>query len=229
MNELVMLGSALWLGILTSISPCPLATNLAAVTFIGKNASSPRRVLISGLAYTLGRAVFYTALSLLLIYGLLSAPLVSLYLQKYMIMALGPVLLLTGMFLVELIQLPGSGTGAGWASGLTSRFGSGVLSSFGLGFLFATALCPVSGAIFFGSLIPLSLQSATPVFPPIAYGIGTGLPVLGLALAVALGVSSWSKLYGRITSAERWLRLGTGLVFIGLGIYFTLKYLFRLW
>jgi cytochrome c-type biogenesis protein len=229
MSELVLLGSALWLGILTSISPCPLATNLAAVTFIGKNVASPRRVFLSGLAYTLGRAVFYVLLSLLLVYGLLSAPLVSLYLQKYMIMALGPVLMLTGMFLVELITLPGTGSGAGWSSKLTSRLGTGVLSAFGLGFLFASALCPLSGAIFFGSLIPLSLQAATPVFPPIAYGIGTGLPVLGLALAVAVGVSSWSKLYGRITSVERWLRLGTGVVFIGLGIYFTLKYLFRLW
>jgi len=229
MSEIVLLGSAVWLGILTSISPCPLATNLAAVTFIGKHVSSPRRVLLSGLAYTLGRAVFYTMLSLLLVHGLLSAPLVSLYLQKYMIMALGPILLLTGMFLVELIQLPGTGPGAGWSAKLTSRLGTGVLSSFALGFLFASALCPVSGAIFFGSLLPLSLQSATPVFPPIAYGLGTGLPVLGLALAVALGVSSWSKLYGRITAAERWLRLGTGVVFIGLGIYFTLRYLFRLW
>lgn len=229
MSELVLWGSALWLGILTSISPCPLATNLAAVSFIGKRATNPRLVLFSGLAYTLGRAVFYTALSLLLVFGLLSAPLVSLYLQKYMVMALGPVLILTGMFLVELISLPGTGSGAGWTSGLTSRLGTGFLSAFGLGFLFASALCPVSGAIFFGSLIPLSLQAATPVFPPIAYGVGTGLPVLGLALAVALGVSSWSKLYGRITSAERWLRLGTGVVFLGLGIYFTLKYLFRLW
>ncbi|MBU1412319.1 sulfite exporter TauE/SafE family protein [Myxococcota bacterium] len=229
MTDLALLGSAVWLGILTSISPCPLATNLAAVTFIGKHVTSPRRVFLSGLAYTLGRAVFYTALSLLLIHGLLSAPLTSLYLQKYMIMALGPILLLTGMFLVELITLPGTGSGAGWTAKAASRLGTGIPASFGLGFLFASALCPVSGAIFFGSLIPLSLQSATPVFPPIAYGVGTGLPVLGLALAVALGVSSWSKLFGRITSAERYLRLGTGLVFMGLGIWFTLKYLFRLW
>ncbi len=229
MSELVLLGSALWLGILTSISPCPLATNLAAVTFIGKRATKPRLVLFSGLAYTLGRVTFYTVLALLLVYGLLSAPLVSLYLQKYLIMALGPVLILTGMFLVELVQFPGAGSGAGWTARLAGRLGTGILSSFGLGFLFAAAFCPVSGAIFFGSLLPLSLQSSTPVFPPVAYGLGTGLPVLGLALAVAVGVSSWSKLHGRITALERHLRLGTGVVFLGLGIYFTLKYLFRLW
>lgn len=229
MSELVLLGSALWLGILTSISPCPLATNLAAVSFIGKRAGNPRLVLFSGLAYTLGRVTFYTGLALLLVYGLLSAPMVSLYLQKYMIMALGPVLLLTGMFLVELIQFPGAGSGAGWTSRLAGRLGSGIGSSFGLGFVFAAAFCPVSGAIFFGSLIPLSLQSATPVLPPVSYGLGTGLPVLGLALAVALGVSSWSKLHSRVTAVERHLRLGTGVVFLGLGIWFTLKYLFRLW
>ncbi len=229
MSELVLWGSALWLGILTSISPCPLATNLAAVTFIGKRAVSPRLVLFSGLAYTLGRVAFYTGLSLLLVYGLLSAPLVSLYLQKYLIMALGPVLILTGMFLVELIQFPGAGSGAGWTARLAGRLGTGMVSSFGLGFVFAAAFCPVSGAIFFGSLIPLALRTASPLFPPVFYGVGTGLPVLGLALAVALGVSSWSKLHGRVTAAERWLRVGTGVVFLGLGIYFTLKYLFRLW
>jgi cytochrome c biogenesis protein CcdA len=118
-SELVLLGSALWLGILTSISPCPLATNLAAVSFIGKRAGNPRLVLFSGLAYTLGRVTFYTGLALLLVYGLLSAPMVSLYLQKYMIMALGPVLLLTGMF-------PGRGRARAGPRGSPVAWGPGL-------------------------------------------------------------------------------------------------------
>jgi len=226
MTLAALLLTAAWLGILTAVSPCPLATNIAAVMFIGKSVTSPRRVLVSGLMYMLGRALFYVLLALVLVYGLLSAPWVSLFLQKYIIMVLGPVLVLVGMFLVELIELP-SGSGS-WASRFSARLrAESLASSFGLGFLFASAFCPVSGAIFFGSLLPLSLQSPSPELPPLAFGIGTGLPVLALAFALALGVSSFSSIFQKITRAERILRMATGVVFLGVGIYFTLKYLYR--
>ncbi len=226
MSQLLLFGSAVSLGVLTSISPCPLATNLAAVTFIGKRIANPRLVFLAGLMYTLGRSIFYTGLSLILVYGLLSAPMVSLILQKYMVMAIGPILLLTGMFLLELIPVPASGSG--WTARFVHGEKSGLFSAFFLGFVFAAAFCPVSGAIFFGSLLPLSLQSPVPVLPPVAYGIGTGLPVLALAVALSLGVSSWSKIYGRITVFEKWFRRATGVVFLGIGVYFILKYLFRI-
>ncbi len=226
MTLAALLLSAAWLGILTAISPCPLATNIAAVMFIGKTVSSPGRVLFSGLMYTLGRALFYVILAILLVYGLLSAPHVSLFLQKYMIMAMGPVLILAGMFLVGVLSLPAGG--GAWTARLAGRLGSGPASAFALGFLFASAFCPVSGAIFFGSLLPLALQTSSPEIPVLAFGIGTGLPVLALALALALGVSSFSAIFHRITRAERFLRLATGLVFLGIGIHFTLAYLYRI-
>lgn len=227
MTLAVLLLSAAWLGILTAISPCPLATNIAAVMFIGKTATHPRQVFLAGIMYTLGRTVFYVLLAIAILYGLLSAPRASLFFQKYIIMVLGPLLILVGMFLVGLMALPIASSF--WTAKFTSRMkNASPVSAFALGFLFASAFCPVSGAIFFGSLLPLSLQAPSFSLPPLAFGIGTGLPVLALALAIAFGVSSFSAIFKKITRIEYMLRIATGIVFLGVGIYFTLKYLYRI-
>ena len=52
--------TAFLLGLLTAISPCPLATNIAAIGYIGKDIEDRRRVFLSGLLYTAGRIVAYT-------------------------------------------------------------------------------------------------------------------------------------------------------------------------
>ena len=103
--------SALWLGILTSISPCPLATNIAAISYIGRRVGSPRQVLLSGMLYALGRSLAYLALGMLLVASVLSIPQLSLFLQKYMNKLLGPILIVVAMFLLGLIQLNITGPG----------------------------------------------------------------------------------------------------------------------
>ena len=55
MSLSAMLGTALWLGLLTSISPCPLATNLAATAYLARRVESRRRAVTGAVAYTLGR------------------------------------------------------------------------------------------------------------------------------------------------------------------------------
>ena len=112
---LVGVGSALWLGILTSISPCPLATNIAAISYIGRKVGSARQVFLTGLLYTLGRTLAYLALAFVLVASVLSVPQISLFLQKYMHLVLGPLLIVVGMFLLGLIELSmgGGGMGAG--------------------------------------------------------------------------------------------------------------------
>ncbi|MCP4710680.1 MAG: sulfite exporter TauE/SafE family protein, partial [Planctomycetes bacterium] len=170
------LASALWLGILTSISPCPLATNIAAISFIGRRVNHPRQVFWAGLLYTLGRATTYLVLGMLLVAGLLSAPLVSHFLQKYMIKLLGPVLVVVGMFLLGLINFSASG------SGISERMQNraerwGIWGAALLGFIFALSFCPLSAVLFFGSLLPLAVKYNSGVLLPLAYGIGTALPV----------------------------------------------------
>lgn len=215
--------SALWLGILTSISPCPLASNIAAVSFLSKKIVHPAAVFVSGLAYTLGRMVSYAAVGWLVIHSLISVPQVAMFLQKYMGKMLGPVLIVTGLVLFEIIvlRLPGLFLFQRHHSKLAE---SGAPGAFLLGFIFALAFCPVSAALFFGSLIPLALNHQAGGLLPFVYGIGTGLPVLAFAVAIALGVKSLSHWFHKLTKIELYTRKITGVIFIGAGIYYVWAY-----
>lgn len=228
MIDAIFLGaaSALWLGVLTSISPCPLATNVAAVSFIGKQFSSAPRVALSGLFYVLGRMLAYLVLGTLLVAGLLAAPQLSAFLQKSMNKFLGPILILVGMVLLDLFRFRLIGAGVG--VNLRERAGrSGVLGAGLLGFLFALSFCPVSAALFFGSLIPLSVRHGSTFVFPLVFGVGTGLPVIVFALMIALSAKSISTLFQKVTRVELWARRVTGAVFIAAGVYYTLDYIFE--
>lgn len=227
MELLIIFGSAVWLGILTSISPCPLATNIAAVSFISKKITHPAMVFISGLAYTLGRMVAYAMLGWIIINSLLSVPQVAQFLQKYMVKALGPLLIIAGLFLLEVItiKLPGLALSQKHHNRLAE---SGAPGAFVLGIIFALAFCPVSAALFFGSLIPLALNSKAGPLLPLIYGVGTGLPVLMFAIAIALGVTSMSHWFHKITKLEYYTRRITGVIFIFVGLYYSGIYILKL-
>jgi|YNPNPStandDraft_1061719.scaffolds.fasta_scaffold22310_2 cytochrome c-type biogenesis protein len=218
--------TALWLGVLTSISPCPLATNLAAISYLVKTLSQPWRVLARGALYTLGRVLSYSALAGLLIAGALSAPQVSRFLQTYLNKLLGPLLVLVGMFLLGLIELNFSWPAVG--TRLEDRLRDwGAAGAVLLGMLFALSFCPVSAALFFGSLVPLALGRQSAVTLPALYGVGTGLPVLLFALLIGAGAQSAARAFNRLAQVERWARRGTGAVFLAVGVYFSLLYIFE--
>lgn len=217
--------SALWLGILTSVNPCPLASNIAAVSFIMKRIDKSSTVFTSGFLYTLGRMVCYTVLGMLLTSSLLTIPQTAQFLQKYMNQLLGPILIITGLFLLGLIQV--SLPSFALSDRLTNRLNNmGVMGSFPLGVLFALSFCPSSAALFFGSLLPLSLNNGSTVLFPAVYGIGTGLPVLIFAVIIAFGVKNISSLFQKVTAMEYWTRKITGIIFILIGIYYVLTHTF---
>jgi cytochrome c biogenesis protein CcdA len=198
------------------------------MSFVGRRVGSPGKVLLAGVLYTVGRALTYLILGALLVGSLLSAPRLSLVLQRTMNKALGPILIAVGVLLLGVIplRLP--------SSGLTQRMGEriakwGPFGALLLGVLFALTFCPVSAAFFFGSLLPLAIEQQSPVLLPALFGIGTAIPVLGFAVAIALGAKSLGKVFGKVTKIERWARLITGVVFIGVGIYLMLVHVFRLW
>lgn len=221
----IAVGSALWLGILTSISPCPLATNIAAISYIGRRVGNPRQVFLTGLLYTAGRTLTYLVLGILLVASVMSIPQVSMFLQKYMHVLLGPILILVGMVLLGLIQLSLPGMGA--STNVQARADSwGIWGALLLGVVFALSFCPVSAALFFGSLIPLSVQVNSSVALPLIYGIGTALPVLVFAVLIALSAQSVGKAFNVLTKIEWWARMATGSIFLLVGIYFSLKYIF---
>jgi cytochrome c biogenesis protein CcdA len=216
---MIVFVSALWLGILTSISPCPLAANIAALSYLSKKVTHIKAVLWSGLAYTSGRICAYAALGFIIINSLLSAPVISQFLQKYMNKLLGPILILAGLVLLGAlkINLPGFAMSPKKQDDLAR---AGIKGSFALGFVFALAFCPVSAALFFGSLIPLALQHKFGTVLPFIYGLGTGLPVLFFAISIAFGAGSFSKWFHRCGRIEYYTKKATGGIFILVGIYY---------
>ena len=225
MSLFFALMSALWLGILTSVSPCPLASNVAAVSYLGRDVDRPLRVLLSGALYSMGRVITYVTLGVLITASLLNIPEVSFFLQSRMNQVLGPVLILAGMILVGWIR-PGF-RGFVSSEGTVSRLKAlGNLGALLLGLLFALSFCPVSAGLFFGSLIPLALQQSAPISLPLAYGLGTGLPVLAFALAVAFGLKGLSRFFQQASRLGSGLRKVTGWVFLVVGFYYLFSYVF---
>ena len=217
---LLGLGTALWLGILTSISPCPLATNIAAISYIGKKVGNTRHILLSGLLYTFGRMFAYLVVGIIVVAGILSIPGVSNFLQDYMNRVLGPLLIVVGIILLEWIgmtgiSLPGSGKLQNMA-GKGGIWGAGLL-----GVIFALSFCPVSAALFFGSLIPLAVSVGSALVYPSVYGIGTGLPVMVFAVMLAFSTQVVGKAYDKLRQIEWWARRITGAIFILVGVYYT--------
>ena len=227
MDEFIIAaGSALWLGVLTSISPCPLATNIAAISYIGRRMGNSRQVFLTGLLYTLGRTFAYMGLAFVIVASVLSIPQISLFFQKYMHLILGPILIIVGMFLLRLIQL--NMGGGGMSEKFQKRIDAiGIWGAFLLGVVFALSFCPVSAALYFGSLIPLSLKTNSSVALPLIYGIGTALPVMVFAVLLALSVKSVGKAYNILGKIEWWARIITGWIFILLGVYYSLKHIFE--
>jgi cytochrome c biogenesis protein CcdA len=222
---MMALFSALWFGVLTSISPCPLATNIAAVSFLSKRIDHPRMVFWSGLAYTLGRMTAYLVLGIIIILSLAGVPSVANFLQKYMNKILGPLLIIVGLFLIDTLRLNVSGFSVS-AERQNKLAESGVFGSFVLGVIFALSFCPISAALFFGSLIPLAVKSEFGIVFPFIYGIGTGLPVLIFAVGISLGVHSMANWFNKVAKLELYMRKVTGAIFILVGAYYVWAYIF---
>ncbi|MDD4234682.1 MAG: aromatic aminobenezylarsenical efflux permease ArsG family transporter [Bacteroidales bacterium] len=213
--------SAFILGIMTAISPCPLATNITAIAFIGKDIENKRRVFVNGLIYTLGRAFSYTVLGIVLYYGASRFHVASFF-QTNGEKFLGPILLIIGIFMLDFIKIRFPGTGK-----LTDRFqksskkGSGI-SAFLMGVLFALAFCPYSGVLYFGMLIPLSISSTGGLFLPIVFAVATGLPVIIFAYLIAFTLSNVGKFYNGLKKFEFWFRRIVAAIFIIVGIYYII-------
>jgi len=217
--------SALWLGILTAISPCPLASNIAAISFIGRQMGNKRGVVLSGILYTIGRTLTYMILGAGIVAGLMASGEISRFLQQYLNEALGPILILLGMILLGIIGEKLSFNFFG--NGIQKKAEkNGVWFAMPLGVLFALSFCPVSAGLFFGALIPLSLKHSSLYILPSLYGIGTALPVIFFAFLIAFGGEYLGKVFNCLTKIEIWVRHITGILFILAGIYYCLSYIY---
>lgn len=213
--------SAFLLGLMTAVSPCPLATNITAIGFIGRDIDKRRKVFYNGLLYTLGRAISYTALGLVFYFGASMFKVASLF-QGWGEKLLGPLLIVIGLFMLDVIRI-----NMGGGSGLSEKIGAkskalGFVGPLLLGVVFALAFCPYSGVLYFGMLIPMTIASPSGLWLPVVFALATGLPVIVFAWLIAFAVGGVGALYNRIKVFEVWSRRVIAVLFIGVGIYLIL-------
>ena len=223
---MVAIVTALWLGILTSFSPCPLATNVAAVGWLAGAGAKPSRTVGAGVLYSLGRAFAYALLGGLLTASLISAVGTARFLQHDLNRVLGPLLIVTGMILLDLIPIRIPALDLEAKGRWVVMHGRGY-GAFLLGALFALSFCPVSAALFFGSLLPLATSEASPWILPAVYGVGTALPVLVLAAILAFGAQWVGRVFQKVEIVERIIRRMTGVLFVGAGLYLSWVYVLQ--
>lgn len=216
--------AAFALGLLTAVSPCPLATNITATAYISRELSSKKAVLWSGFLYTLGRGISYTAVGMALYWGASKFHLARFF-QSRGEMFLAPILIVVGLVMLGVIRLDFLGK-SNFTERFTERFkDKGYWGALVLGILFALAFCPYSGALYFGMLIPMAVSSASGLFLPAVFALGTGLPVMIFAYLLAYSAASVGKAFNLASKLETAMRYVAGSVFIIIGLYYSLIFL----
>lgn len=218
-NREIPLLAAFALGLLTAIAPCPLATNITATAYIAKTLKSRGMVLISGLLYTLGRMVSYTALAAIIFFGASKFQVAKIFQgngEKF----IGPLMIIIGLIMLNVIKInflaKGDLTGR-----LSEKFKDrGPLGAFLLGVIFALAFCPYSGALFFVMLIPMVLSAGEGLLLPVVFSIGTGLPVIFFAFIIAFSMQKLGVYFNAISKFEKVMRIIAGATFILTGLYY---------
>jgi cytochrome c-type biogenesis protein len=222
----IPLFAAFFLGLMTAISPCPLATNITAIAYISKRIDSSRHTLLTGFVYTLGRMAAYIAVASVIVFFGMNIQIVALGLQHYGERLLGPFLLLCGIYLLDIVhfdRLPGGDWFSGFTSGISARLAEkGYLGAFLLGVIFALSFCPFSAVLFFAMLIPLAIGAGDPVFIPAVFAIATGLPVIVISYLLVKGVGKCSGIVQKIGAAEIWIRRAVAAVFMVIGVYYII-------
>ena len=213
--------SAFVLGLMTAISPCPLATNITAVGFISKDIKDRNRVFVNGLLYTLGRAISYTVIALVIYFGADQFKF-SGFFQIYGEKILGPLLIIIGLFMLDIIKIKFPGI-----SGLTSKMETktkwGTLDAILLGMVFALAFCPYSGVLYFGMLIPMTVASSSGLYLPVVFALATGIPVIIFAWILAYTISGIGGVYNKVRTFEIWFRRVIAVLLILVGIYYIVR------
>jgi cytochrome c biogenesis protein CcdA len=216
--------TALLLGLMTAISPCPMATNITAVGFISRDIENRNRVFINGLLYTLGRSITYTVIALIIFLGADQLKFGGFF-QRYGEKIVGPLLVMIGLFMLDIVKIKFPGFRR-----LTSKMQDkkkwGYLDAILLGLVFALAFCPYSGVLYFGMLVPLTVASTSGLYLPIIFAVATGIPVIIIAWVLAYMVSGIGNVYNKIKSFEIWFRRIIAVLFIVVGIYYVIRVYF---
>lgn len=213
--------SALALGLMTAISPCPLATNITAIGFISRDIENRHRVFINGLLYTLGRAITYTLIALIIYFGADQFRF-SGFFQRYGEKFLGPLLIIIGFFMLDIIKIKFPGVSS-LSAKMQDKTTWGYVDAILLGLIFALAFCPYSGVLYFGMLVPMTVTNASGLYLPVVFAIATGIPVIIFAWILAYTISGIGTVYNKVKTFELWFRKVIAILFITVGIYYIFR------
>jgi len=217
--------AAFFIGLMTALSPCPLATNITAIAYISKKIDNGKKTLLTGLVYTFGRMFTYVLLASLIVYVGLNVQTISLFLQKYGEKILGPLLIFIGLIMLNIIKLPSLKSGNRINKIKEKLSEKGYFGTFLLGVLFALAFCPFSAVLFFGVLIPLALSFSDGILIPSIFALATGLPVIIFAFILTFSVSKIGKVMNKVQTFEKYMGFAIAIIFLLVGLYYT----WRIW
>lgn len=216
--------AAFVLGLMTAISPCPLATNITATAYLSKNIAQKRKVLLNGLFYTLGRMFSYTALGLLFYFGA-SQFRVAKLLQGIGGLWLGVALVIAGILMLDILKFRIPFLERFSPKVNPERPSGGYWSAFVMGVAFALAFCPFSGVLYFGVLIPMTIAAPMGLLLPPVFAIATGLPVIIIAYLLAYSIANIGSFYNGMKHFEKWFKRVIAFVFIVVGVYYIVLYI----
>lgn len=212
--------AAFFIGLMTALSPCPMATNITAIAFISRKIENSKHTFLVGSVYATGRALTYIVLTAAIVFLGLGIQEVSLFLQHYGEMLLGPFLVVGGLVLLEIVKLPSIAYGQGKNRLAEKLAEKGFFGAFLLGVVFALAFCPFSAVLYFGMLIPIAFSASDPVVVPAFFGLATGLPVIIASFLLAKGVSWFGNAMNKTQAVEKTMRKLVGVLFLVIGAYF---------
>jgi cytochrome c biogenesis protein CcdA len=218
--------ASFFIGLMTALSPCPLATNITAIAYVSKKINNSKHTLIVGFLYTLGRMFSYTLLASLIVWLGISSQSISFFLQTYGDKILGPLLVVIGIVMLDIIKLS-IFKGSDKLNKLKEKLANkGYLGSFLLGVIFALAFCPFSGVLFFGMLIPLAIKAGDGLVIPAVFAFATGLPVIIFSFILVYSISKLSSIMNKVQIIEKWMRKIVGIIFVLVGFYYIINLLF---
>ena len=218
--------AAFFIGLMTAISPCPLATNITAVAYISKKINNSKHTLLVGFLYTIGRMFTYVVIASLIVWFGIQTQSISLFLQKYGEKILGPLLLIIGVIMLDVLKLHFFKSNDRLSKLKESLAKKGFFGAFLLGVIFALAFCPFSAVLFFGMLIPLAIKVGDGLIIPAVFAFATGLPVIIFSIILVKSVSKLGTIMNKVQIFELWMRRIVAIIFILVGVYYTVLMVF---
>jgi len=214
--------AAFFIGLMTAISPCPLATNITAIAYASKRIDNSKHTLWVGFLYTLGRMFTYVVIASLVVWVGIKTQAMALFLQKYGEIILGPFLIIIGILMLDLIKFNFSQKNDKLGALKEKLASKGLIGAFLLGVVFALAFCPFSAVLFFGMLIPLAIQAGDGFVIPAVFAFATGLPVILSSFILVKSVNKLGAIMNKVQAFELWMRKIIAVIFILVGIYYTM-------